>query len=330
MRSLLSYFFRTASRAIREAVLRVSDIPMQDRFTEGFFRVDLEGLLDIGVGIDLDGVADEAAEVHRDLRIVAVELYRAAEVRLSRAAGAEEAQTFLEDHAGVDVDRVFADAEDRDSSLGTDQIDDLLDRDRRAVAADALKGVVEDQIVGDVGSQIRAVGKGEVGELLAANAENMDAAFGEHLLEQERGDERKVAVAPDANMIASLMSNLLKAGDRMDADADQLGERRYVGVESLGEQYQTLGLDTDVFLQKSVGGAAAEFACAQIVFGDIGVVLTGDIRDHDDTVAGVEAAAPVIHDLTDPLVDQRHRELFPENADVARTLIVALVGVADR
>lgn len=260
MRSLLSYFFRTASRAIREAVLHVSDIPVQDRFAEGFFGVDLKGALDVGVGVDLDGVADKAAEVHRDLGAVAVELYRTAEVRLSRAAGAEHPETFFEDHAGVDGYGVLADAEDRDRALGADQVDDLLDRDRRAVAADALKGVVEHEVIRDVGRQMGRIGKGEVGELLAADAEDMDAAFGQHLFEQERGDEREVAVAPYADIVAAVMGDLLKAADRVDADADKLGECRDVGIQSVGQKHQTFRLDRDVFLQKAVGGAAAEFA----------------------------------------------------------------------
>ena len=73
--------------------------------------------------------------------------------------------------------------------------------------------------------------------------EDMDAAFGQHLFEQERGDEREVAVAPYADIVAAVMGDLFKAADRVDADADKLGECRNVGIQSVGQKHQTFRLD---------------------------------------------------------------------------------------
>ena len=157
----------------------------------------------------------------------------------------------------------------------------------------------------------------------------MDLAVGQHLLEQQRGDEGEVAVAPHADFVAAFMRDFHKAGDGMYADGDDLRERRHIRIDALGQPDKAVGCDLIVFLQKAVCGAAAELAASQIVFSDIFVLFTGDIRHHDHFVAGSISTRRVKDDLSDALVDQRHRELFLEHLDVAGALIVALIGVAD-
>ncbi len=157
----------------------------------------------------------------------------------------------------------------------------------------------------------------------------MDLGTRKHLFEQERGDIGEVAVTPNADDLAAVMRDRLKARDRVHADAHQLRERGDVRINALGELDQTIGAELIEFLHEAVRGAAAELARSKVVFGDIVILFTGDVGHHDDAVAGQKAEGAVINNLSDALVDQRHRELFFEHLDIARALIVALVGVTD-
>ena len=116
----------------------------------------------------------------------------------------------------------------------------------------------------------------------------------------------------------------------MNADGNNLGKGGNLGVNAFGKKHKPVRRKLNIFLHKAVEAACTEFARTQIVFGNDFVLLNGCIRNHNDLIARLEASVGAVNDFADTLVNQRHRKLFGKHLCVSCTLIISLVGVADR
>ena len=84
--------------------------------------------MDIRDAANLELVADEVFEIVADLRMILENLHGAQEVAPAAARRAEEIETLFEHHSRVDIDKVLADAHERNAALGLDEVYHLIYR----------------------------------------------------------------------------------------------------------------------------------------------------------------------------------------------------------
>ena len=116
----------------------------------------------------------------------------------------------------------------------------------------------------------------------------------------------------------------------MIADGNHLREcGNLVVVDLFRNAYQTVRTGRNLLLHEPVHTAAAELAGTQVVFRRHIAVLRRHIGNHGNFVSLLKFSRRVVNDRADGLVDERHRELLPEDLLRTPALVIPLVCIAD-
>ncbi len=134
------------------------------------------------------------------------------------------------------------------------------------------------------------------------------------------------------------MGDLIKAAQGMDTHRHDLGKGRHTGIDTLRKPNQPVPAYVHRILHKTIKTTGAEPGIQPVIFcHHIPVChtchvlcdLLRGIGDHNHPFPRRKFTFWIIHHLTDPLMDQRHGQLFPQNIVGPLPLIIPLVCIAD-
>ena len=96
------------------------------------------------------------------------------------------------------------------------------------------------------------------------------------------------------------------------------------------KRHHAVGRKVDIFAHKAVTAAGKKAAALGIIFIGNTVIPAGNVGDEHDFLASLKGACAIPYNLPAALMNQRHRQLLPQDLRIPPPQEIALVRMANR
>ena len=181
-----------------------------------------------------------------------------------------------------------------------------------------------------VPDKIGLIGKGKRGQFFFICTKNKQLCLRIHVMEKDCCNVSQISISPDAHYIFTFMGKTCKPAKRLHTDGHNFRKSRNASVNILWKPQNTVSVQGNIILHKSVKSTGTEFGTPQIIFPDNLIFFHRSIGNHYHQFPGFKLSQRIVDHIAYSLMNQRHRQFLCQNLHRPASLIVALVGMTDR